>query len=194
MTSDVGGIPLPESLSGPCRRLRYHETNNSKVQNPKAPQLHKASLWRLDVDWSNGCRTRVECWAMAVCVDRTDRMQLQRPPSVCMLMYVREQTKTRGNPDRDTRVPATKSVGLPRCQCVCNAVAQPPKSECVRHLIANIRSRLTRLTIVLASSSNMTRARSAAVSLGPGSRPSVGLKTACLGLDCHEFSSTPSHA
>jgi hypothetical protein len=30
MTSDVGGIPLPESLSGPCRRLRYHETNNSK--------------------------------------------------------------------------------------------------------------------------------------------------------------------
>ena len=32
MTSDVGGIPLPESFSGPCRRLRYHETNNSKVQ------------------------------------------------------------------------------------------------------------------------------------------------------------------
>jgi hypothetical protein len=33
MTPDVGGIPLPESLSGPCRRLRYHETNNSKVQS-----------------------------------------------------------------------------------------------------------------------------------------------------------------
>ena len=30
MTSAVGGSPLPESLSGPCRRLRYHETNNSK--------------------------------------------------------------------------------------------------------------------------------------------------------------------
>jgi len=40
--------------------------------------------------------------------------------------------------------------------------------------------------IVLASSSNMTRARSAAV-------VGVGLKTACLGLDCHEFSSKPSH-
>ena len=72
--------------------------------------------------------------------------------------------------------------------------AQPPKSECVRQLVANIRSRPTFLAIVLASSSNMTRARSAAVSLGGGSRPSVGLKTACLGLDCHEFSLAPSHA
>jgi hypothetical protein len=72
--------------------------------------------------------------------------------------------------------------------------AQPPKSEFVRQLVANIRSRPTFLAIVLASSSNMTRARSAAVSLGGGSRPSVGLKTACLGLDCHEFSSAPSHA
>jgi len=25
MTSAVGGIHLPESLSGPCRWLRYHE-------------------------------------------------------------------------------------------------------------------------------------------------------------------------
>ena len=33
MTSDVVCNPLPESLSGPCRRLRYHETNNSKVQS-----------------------------------------------------------------------------------------------------------------------------------------------------------------
>jgi hypothetical protein len=42
MTFDVGGIPLPESLSGPCRRLRYHETNNSKVQKSSPPreQLH----------------------------------------------------------------------------------------------------------------------------------------------------------
>ena len=70
--------------------------------------------------------------------------------------------------------------------------AQPPKSECVRQLVANIRSCPTFLAIVLTSSSNMTRARSAAVSLGGGSRPSVGLKTACLGLDCHEFSSAPS--
>ena len=31
MTSDVGGSPLPESLSGPCRRLRYHELNTHKV-------------------------------------------------------------------------------------------------------------------------------------------------------------------
>jgi hypothetical protein len=70
--------------------------------------------------------------------------------------------------------------------------AQPPKSECVQQLVANIRSCPTFLAIVLTSSSNMTRARSAAVSLGGGSRPSVGLKTACLGLDCHEFSSAPS--
>jgi len=69
-----------------------------------------------------------------------------------------------------------------------------PKLECMRHLVANIRSSLTFLAIVLTSSSNMTRARSAAVSLGGGSRPSVGLKTTCLGLDCHEFSSAPSRA
>jgi len=31
MTSAVGCNPLPESLSGPCRRLRYHELNTHKV-------------------------------------------------------------------------------------------------------------------------------------------------------------------
>jgi len=31
MTSAVGCSPLPESLSGPCRRLRYHEHNTHKV-------------------------------------------------------------------------------------------------------------------------------------------------------------------
>ena len=31
MTSAMGGSPLPESLSGPCRRLRYHELNTHKV-------------------------------------------------------------------------------------------------------------------------------------------------------------------
>ena len=31
VTSAVGGSPLPESLSGPCRRLRYHELNTHKV-------------------------------------------------------------------------------------------------------------------------------------------------------------------
>ena len=75
--------------------------------------------------------------------------------------------------------------------------APPPKSECAcsaRRLAAEARWRQTYLAIVLASSSNMTRARFAAVSLGGGSRPDVGLVTACLGLDCHEFSSAPSHA
>ena len=47
---------------------------------------------------------------------------MHRPPGVCMLMHARARTKTRGNPDRGTRVPATKSCGLPRWQCVCNAV------------------------------------------------------------------------
>ena len=74
--------------------------------------------------------------------------------------------------------------------------AQPPKSECeraARRLPAKRRRRPTFFAIVLASSSNMTRARSAAVVPRGGSRPGVGLKTACLGLDCHEFSSKPSH-
>jgi len=49
--------------------------------------------------------------------------------------------------------------------------AQPPKSECecsARRLVAKRRWCPTFLAIVLASSSNMTRARSAAVSLGSG--------------------------
>jgi hypothetical protein len=80
----------------------------------------EASLLHLVVDRSNGCRTRGECWASAGCVDRTERVQLQR--SICMLMLARARTKTRGNPDQGTRVPATKSCGLPRWQCVWNAV------------------------------------------------------------------------
>jgi len=32
---------------------------------------------------------------------------------LCMLMHARARTETRGNPDRGTRVPATKSCGLP---------------------------------------------------------------------------------
>jgi hypothetical protein len=33
-------------------------------------------------------------------VDRTELVQLQRPPNVCMLVHARVRTKTRGNPDR----------------------------------------------------------------------------------------------
>ena len=71
-------------------------------------------------------------------------------------------------------------------------LAQPPKSEC-ECSAAKRRWCRTFLAIVLASCSNMTRARSAAVVPRGGSRPGVGLRTACLGLDCHEFSSKPSH-
>ena len=92
-----------------------------------------------------------------------------------------------------TEAHACQQQSLVVCLASASLSAQPPKSECVQQLVANIRSCPTFLAIVLASSSNMTRARSAAVSLGGGSRPSVGLKTACLGLDCHEFPSKPSH-
>ena len=154
----------------------------------------EASLLHLVVDRSNGCRTRGECWAAAGCVERTERVQLQRPPSICMLMLARARTKTRGNPDRGTCVPATKSCGLPRWQCVWNAVGAAAQVGMRATARCKYKIRPTFLAIVLASSSNMTRARSAAVSLGGGSRPSVGLKTVCLGLDCHEFSLAPSHA
>ena len=162
----------------------------------KAPQLHKASLLHLDVDRSNGCRTRDECWAAAGCVERTERVQLQRPPSICMLMHARARTKTRGNPDRGTRVPATKSCGLPRWQCVCNAVGAAAQvgmratARCKYKIASDISCNSAR--VQQQHDRYMTRARPAAVSLGGGSRPSVGLKTACLGLDCHEFSSAPS--
>jgi len=161
----------------------------------QASQLHKASLLHLDVDRSNGCRTRGECWAAAGCVERTERVQLQRPPSICMSCLC-----MRGCGRKLVAIQTEAHACQQQSLVVCLAgsasatlSAQPPKSECVRQLVANIRSCPTFLAIVLTSSSNITRARSAAVSLGGGSRPSVGLKTACLGLDCHEFSSAPSH-
>ena len=39
MTSAVGGSPLPESLSGTCRRLRYHEHNTHKVTRDAYRQM-----------------------------------------------------------------------------------------------------------------------------------------------------------
>ena len=76
--------------------------------------------------------------------------------------------------------------------------AQPPKSECehtARRLAAKTRWRPTFCAIVLASSSNMTRARSAAVRCTAidADRKTLLLARVCLGLDCHEFSSAPSH-
>jgi len=113
-------------------------------------------------------------------------------------MHARARTKTRGNPDRGTRVPGTKSCSgalvvrlqrLRRSRPSRNASAHRDGSlqrqDGVRHFLLSC--------AVLASSSNMTRARSGAVSLGGGSRPGVGLTTASLGLDCHEFSSAPSY-
>ena len=45
MTSSVGGNPLPESLSGPCRRLCYHEYPTHKVTKSQSARL----LCTLDV-------------------------------------------------------------------------------------------------------------------------------------------------
>ncbi len=69
----------------------------------------------------------------------------------------------------------------------------PWRSRPSRNASAQRDGSLQREEGVLASSSNMTRARPAAIVPRGGSRPGVGLKTACLGLDCHEFSSKPSH-
>ena len=38
---------------------------------------------------------------------KEERVQMHRPPGVCMLMHARVRTKTRGNPDRGTRVHTT---------------------------------------------------------------------------------------
>ena len=73
-----------------CLRVAAASMSYAEEDNQgKETQFHKASLLPLDVDRSNGCRTRGECWAVAGCVDRTDHVQLQRPPGVCMLMHAR---------------------------------------------------------------------------------------------------------
>ena len=40
MTSDVGGSHLPESLSGPCRWLRYRELKSTKVPKIQSNFVH----------------------------------------------------------------------------------------------------------------------------------------------------------
>ena len=49
----------------------------------------------------------------AGCVERTDRVQLQRLSCAPVRTTVRMATTTRGNPDRGTPVPTTKPSGLP---------------------------------------------------------------------------------
>ena len=73
-----------------------------------------------------------------------------------------------------TEVHACQEQSLDVCRAgsvSATPLAQPPKSECEcssRRLAAKRRWRPTFLAIVLSSGSNMTRARSAAVSLGSG--------------------------
>ena len=43
---------------------------------------------------------------------RTELVQLQRPPNVCMLVHARARTKTRGNLDRGMRVLLGRGVCL----------------------------------------------------------------------------------
>ncbi len=83
---------------GPCR--------------PGAVPLRRAAEQRR----FDGRRTRGEyygecCWEEAVCVERTELVQVQRPPNVCMLVHARARTKTRGNPDRGMRVLLGRVVG-----------------------------------------------------------------------------------
>jgi hypothetical protein len=56
-----------------------HHTSASRT-SARRSCTRRPSCTRLDVDRSNGCRTRCECWAAAGCVERTERVQLQRPP------------------------------------------------------------------------------------------------------------------
>ena len=53
-------------------------------------------------------------WSVAGCVKHTERVQLQYPSGAPVCMPARTRTKTRGNPDRGARVPATKLSFLPR--------------------------------------------------------------------------------
>ena len=53
-------------------------------------------------------------WSVAGCVKHTERVQLQNPSGAPVCMSARTWTKTRGNPDRGARVPATKLSFLPR--------------------------------------------------------------------------------
>ena len=81
----------------------------------------EASLLHLVVDRSNGCRTRGECWAAAGCVERTERVQLQRPPSICMLACEGADENSWQSRPRHTRASnkvlwsASLAVRLQRC-------------------------------------------------------------------------------
>ena len=82
----------------------------------------EASLLHLDVDRSNCCSTRGECWAAAGCVERTERVQLQRPPSICMLACEGADENSWQSRPRHTRASnkvlwsASLAVRLERCR------------------------------------------------------------------------------
>ena len=62
MTSAVGGSPLPESLSGPCRRLRFHEHNTHKVTKQWTTRTQ-----RMTYEWNDSDGVQhVTAWSKAV--------------------------------------------------------------------------------------------------------------------------------
>ena len=75
------------------------------------PPRRAAEQRRFDGRHSPQYSPRVRCWEEAVCVERTELVQLQRPPNVCMLVHARVRTKTRGNPDRGMRVLLARGQG-----------------------------------------------------------------------------------
>ena len=134
------------------------------------------------------------------CVDLTERVHLQRPPDVCMLIHARARTKTRGNPDPGTRVPSTKSCGLPRrntdSRQYGSAGRKRNSKKCRRQ--SDLFSEQSRCVLAFRIGClRLRRCRRTGVHRTcPGSRLTVWiamLARACLCLDCHEFSSAPSH-
>ncbi len=100
------------------------ETRFRKRQNRKETKsfnLYRAESARLFVPWKRArafvreFSVQIRCFldvdrsaVRRLAVRSTERVQRQRPTGVFMLMYARVRTKTRGNPDRGTRLPATK--------------------------------------------------------------------------------------
>jgi len=62
MTSVVGCNHLPESLSGPCRCLRYHELNTHKVTKSQRGRVRRSSPVELRETLLRGSKVAEEHW------------------------------------------------------------------------------------------------------------------------------------
>jgi hypothetical protein len=92
----------PRCVRGPCARGVCASVRGPQ-ENSFILFFNKHTLFQRQCMGVEVVRVRGECWTEAGFVDRTECVQLKRPPVVRIFIHSRALAKTRGNPDRGIR-------------------------------------------------------------------------------------------